>query len=120
MATYYRHDCGHTSLCEPWKTGPDLPLSGLCSVCLQARIGEVITFARHGTPPVSSASRNHRDQTAEEGVSVYEVVNGEIQYCGWYFAIANRPLYRGTGRIVGWGSDGEPLVQILTIAPAQE
>lgn len=120
MATYYRHDCGHTSLYEPWKTGPDVPISGLCHACLEARIGEVIEFARHGKPPGSGTSRNYRDRTAEDGISVYEVIDGDIQYCGWYFEIANRPLYRGTGRIVGWGSDGEPLVQIITIKRAKE
>lgn len=119
MATYYRHTCGHTSTKDAWKHGPDVARDDLCHDCRQARVGEVIHFARHGKAPASGTSRNHRDQTGEAGVSVYEVVNGEIQYVGWWFGIAERPLYRGTGEIVGWGSDGEPLVRIITIRKAQ-
>jgi len=83
-----------------------------------ARLGEVIRFARHGAPPAGGCSRNHREQTGEAGVSVYEIVDGDTQYTGWWYGIAERPLYLGTGRIVGWGSDGEPLVEILTIKKA--
>jgi len=115
MSRYYRHSCGHTSLSEPWAHGPEVPCADPCHPCRMARIGEVIPFIRHGAPPASGLSTNHRDGTPEEGVSVYEWKGGEAQYVGWHFAIAKRPRYRGTGRIVGWGSDGEPLVQILTI-----
>lgn len=120
MARYYRHTCGHTSLYGAWEHGAEVPCSDPCHECRMARVGEVIAFARHGKPPVSGASRNHRDGTGEVGVSVYEIVDGEINYCGWYFDIADRPLYRGTGHIVGWGSDGEPLVNILTIKKSKK
>lgn len=113
MARYYRHRCSHTSLYKPWKSGPDVPCGDLCSACKEARIGEIIEFARHGKAPASGISHNARDRTAEAGVSVYEIVKGEIQYCGWWFSIAERPLYRGKGEVVGWGSDGEPLVSII-------
>lgn len=114
MAHYYRHPCGHTSLYSLAGQG-ERPCSDPCHACRMARVGETICFARHGVPPVSGTSRNHREHTAEAGVSVYEIVDGAIQYTGWWFEIAKRPLYRGKGTIVGWGSDGEPLVQIHTI-----
>jgi hypothetical protein len=118
MATYYRHCCGHTSLYHPWRTEADVPQADPCQACREARIGETIRFARHGAPPVSQRSRNHRDGTDEEGVSVYEIVGQDIHYTGWYFGIAERPLYLGEGEIVGWGSDGEPLVRMHTIHKA--
>jgi hypothetical protein len=118
MAQFYRHTCGHTSLRGLSGQG-EKAIDGLCPACLEARIGQVIPFARHGAPP-QGASRNHRDGSAEAGVSVYEIVDGEIQYCGWSFEIEKRPLYTGTGEIVGWGSDGEPLVKILTIKKAKK
>lgn len=117
MARFYRHDCGHTSFYGHSGQG-DVRTSGLCPACLEARIGETIHFARHGAAPASGASRNHREGSGEAGVSVYEIVGNAIQYCGWFFEIAARPLYLGEGTIIGWGSDGEPLVQILTIKKA--
>jgi hypothetical protein len=63
-------------------------------------------------------SHNYREGTQESGVSVYEIVDGDIQYCGWYFDIAERPLYYGKGTIIGWGSDGEPLVTVSSIKKA--
>lgn len=114
MSIYYIRDCGHSTLKDPWKNGPDIRLDGLCMECRAARIGQEIRFVRHGTPPVG-ASRNHRDGTHEEGVSVYEIVNGKPNYIGWYFEISKRPAYSGRGVIVGWGSDGEPLVEVISI-----
>src|SRR5215510_3254395 len=112
MARYYRHICRHTSLYHPWQQGEEVPHPDPCGTCRTARIGELIQFARHGEPPASGSSRNHREGTGEEGVSVYEVVAGQMQYTGWWYGIAERSLYYGTGVIVGWGSDGEPLVRI--------
>lgn len=110
----YHFSCGHHGSDGTWSKGTK-QLDALCAACRDARIGDVIPFVRHGQVPSGGASRNHRDGTAEAGVSVYEVVAGETKYCGWHFDIAERPVYRGTGRIVGWGSDGEPLVQILIL-----
>lgn len=120
MATYWIRDCGHESLRDAWGRGGNERLSGLCRECKAARIGEVIQFVRHGQPPASGASTNHRDRTAEEGVSVYEIVNGAPQYVGWHFGISKRSAYTGKGRIVGWGSDGEPLVEVLSIRRAKK
>ena|SRR5436190_22806324 len=118
MSDWYVYTCGHKGLAG-LSGHREIPCEALCAACRDARIGEVIAFARHGNPPGSGTSRNHREQTGEVGVSVYEVKGGEIQYCGWYFEIAARPLFLGTGRIVGWGSDGEPLVKILRITKAK-
>jgi hypothetical protein len=117
MSSWYIRDCGHETLRDPWGTDEPEPLSGLCWECCKARIGEMIEFVRYGEPP-SSQSFNYRDGTYEEGVSVYELVEGKPHYVGWYFNITDRPEYKGTGKIVGWGSDGEPVVQIHTISPA--
>jgi hypothetical protein len=119
MATYYIHECGHSSLCDPWGKGPDRKTSGLCFECRKARVGQIIEFVRYGKPPASGVSWNHRDRTAEEGVSVYEVVNGQPQHVGWHFGITDRPAYAGKGEIVGWGSDGEPLVKVQSIRRAK-
>lgn len=113
MATYYRHSCGHTSTRDPWGRGADLDVRSLCGACQAARVGEEIAFVRYGKPPVSGCSTNHRERTAEAGVSVYELVEGEPRHVGFHFGITDRPAYHGRGIIVGWGSDGEPLVRII-------
>jgi hypothetical protein len=115
MAIYNLHECGHYSTNDPWGKGDDVKVYSLCLDCKKARIGEVIEFARFGKPPASGVSTNHREGTSEEGVSVYEVVNSEPKLVGWHFGITERQQFRGTGIIVGWGSDGEPLVKILKI-----
>jgi hypothetical protein len=74
-------------------------------------IGDVIEFVRHGRPV--EKSRNHRDGTVEDGMSVYMLDGDEVVYVGFWFGIAAKPAYRGRGRIVGWGSDGEPLVEVI-------
>lgn len=75
-------------------------------------IGDEIEFVRYGRPPAGGASRNHRDGFREDGVSVYLLSGGEVVLVGWYFDIVKRPAYRGRGVVVGWGSDGEPLVRV--------
>jgi len=112
--TINRFTCGHESSEPGW--GNDIhQYPFVCSECRNARIGEKIEFVRHGTPPSSGYSVNHRDGTTEDGVSVYEVKNGTIDYVGWYFDISDRPMFRGFGIIVGFGSDHEPVVKILSI-----
>lgn len=74
-------------------------------------VGDVIDFVRYGTPVENS--RNYRDATTEEGMSVYLLSGGVVQFVGFWFDIASRPAYQGRGEIVGWGSDGEPLVRVV-------
>lgn len=113
MASYYIRDCGHKTQRDMWGKQEDEKLAGLCQNCKSARIGETIDFLRFGVAP--SISTNHRDGTAEDGISVYEIKNGTAELVGWHFDFLSRPAFRGTGQIVGWGSDGEPLVRIIKI-----
>jgi hypothetical protein len=110
MATTWLMSCGHSDRDET--SGPDREetLRRPCYACRQKRIGQAIRFLRFGDVPESGESFNHRDRTAEEGVSVYEIAEGRAEMTGFYFGFLDRPAYRGTGVIVGWGSDGEPLV----------
>lgn len=117
-ASYYRYSCGHVLTKDPWRGGLDVEEADVCHQCRLSRVGETVRFARFGEPPVSGRSRNYRDSLTEAGVSVYEIVNGAIQYKGWYFDFLTRPLYTGTGTITGFGSDGEPVVKILTCRKA--
>ncbi len=120
MATYYIYECGHHGLKDAWGKGDDQAVGGLCVNCRAARVGQQIEFVRYGKLPASGSSRNHREQVAEDGVSVYEVVNGQPQLVGWHFGITDRPAYSGHGEIVGWGSDGEPLVRVQSLRRAKE
>ena len=98
-----------------WGKQADAPLRGLCLDCRASRVGEIINFTRFGKPP-RHASINHRDRTAEAGISVYENdPDGQPIFEGWHFEISKRQEYQGCGKIIGWGSDGEPLVQIIRI-----
>jgi hypothetical protein len=110
--------CGHGGTDGTWSASvTDYPFP--CRECLDRRIGEKINFVRYGTPPRSGHSYNYRDQHSEGGVSVYEMKDGEIDYTGWYFGMIDRPMYKGIGIIVGWGSDREPLVRIMEIKKAK-
>ena len=115
MSSWYLRDCGHLTLRAPWGDEPETRLDGICVECRAARIGSEIDFIRHGELPEAGHSRNHRDDTAEEGVSVYEIVNGQPKYVGWHFEISQRPAIYGRGTIIGWGSDGEPLVRVTKL-----
>ncbi len=118
MASYFKLSCGHRTLRDMWEGGQadiEESLPGLCRECRAAMVGQEIDFVRHGKPPASGHSTNHRDGTPEEGVSVYWIQNGVPQYVGFHFGISSRPSYVGRGVVVGWGSDGEPLVRIVTI-----
>ena len=86
-----------------------------CFECRSARTGQVIEFVRFGKPPVSGFSTNGQTGELEAGVSVYELIENKPVFVGFYCGIYNRPAFTGTGRIVGWGSDGEPVVEILKI-----
>ena len=75
------------------------------------QIGYVIEFVRHGRSVATS--RNHREGTSEDGMSVYLLDGEEVIYVGWWFDISSRPAYRGRGMIEGFGSDCEPVVQVI-------
>jgi len=81
---------------------------------------KIIKFFRFGKPPVSGISHNFRDDSSEEGVSVYENRNGEPDFKGWYFGFLDRPCFEGEGKVVGSGSDGEPLVEIISIRKSRK
>lgn len=83
-------------------------------------IGDEIEFVRHGKAPASGTSTNHRDGTHEKGLSVYMLIDGQPHYVGYWFVIAQKPAYRGRGVVVGWGSDCEPLVEVISMKRAKE
>lgn len=124
MGTTYTYEgCGHQvrdPLACVWEERSVTRL-GTCDTCdrerRQSRIGHKIRFLRFGSVPESGRSTNHRDRTDEEGVSVYEIVKGKVEFVGWHFDFHGRRAFRGTGTIVGWGSDGEPTVRVETIRP---
>lgn len=64
------------------------------------------TFYRFGEPPTTNRSHNFADQKGELGVSVYATPDGS----GGAAFFADRDIYYGKGRQIGWGSDGEPLI----------
>jgi hypothetical protein len=69
-------------------------------------IGETRIFFRAGTLPKSGKSFNYRDQTNEIGVSVYATPSPDS-----LAGMTGRDWYRGMGTIIGFGSDGEPLIK---------
>ena len=117
MSETLRYECGCEDVGRPFGSGVrNIP--GLCLRCREARIDEEIDFVRFGDIPERSV--NHRDGTVEDGISVYEIVDGEPHLVGWHFGISNREKHFGRGVIVGWGSDGEPLVRIIEIKKPAE
>jgi hypothetical protein len=74
-------------------------------------VGDVVKFVRHGNPV--EFSTNHQDGTLEVGMSCYLLIDSEVKYVGFWFDIASRPAFVGSGEVVGWGSDGEPLVKVV-------
>ena len=78
-------------------------------IVLDAGVGETGTFWRSGAPPESGKSYNSREQHEEAGVSVYARPEASS-----FAGLADRPWYRITGKVVGLGSDGEPVVEVLS------
>jgi len=79
-------------------------------------------YIRFGDMPQNGLSKNHRDNTFEAGVSVYNaeyatdhtyrlLLSNDGMY-GEAAHIANRPAYRVWGEEVGIGSDGEPVLRV--------
>ena len=100
-----------------WNHSADLEVCNLhvgdeCQDC-RPQIGQVVEFVRFGDPV--EHSRNSRDNYDEPGMSCYLVIDGRLSLVGWHFGFTDRPAYRGTGELVGWGSDCEPLVVVRTI-----
>ena len=119
MASYYKfQDCGHLGGFAGW-SGDHQLIPGLCAECRAKRIGESIDFIRFGLPPASGKSTNHASGQAESGISVLEIRGGRADFTGSISAlnmIESRPAFLGKGEIVGWGSDGEPLVKIVSLS----
>lgn len=77
-------------------------------------------FVRFGTIPKSGRSKNHCDGLLEDGVSVYralrvgqdvKIMPGTNQeLCGMIALKNERQCYIVTGKEVGTGSDGEPIL----------
>lgn len=80
-------------------------------------------YVRFGAAPKNGKSHNYRDDTEEDGVSVFRAVlssdkatvhiNLNTQYAlGTYLTVYDRQLYRVYGTMIGIGSDGEPLLRV--------
>ena len=80
-------------------------------------------YVRFGAAPKNGKSHNYRDDTEEDGVSVFRAVlsadkatvhiNLNTQYAlGTYLTVYDRQLYRVYGTKIGIGSDGEPLLKL--------
>ena len=70
------------------------------------KIGDIGTFYRSGEIPKSGKSYNFRDKYYEKGISVYQ------QPLATSFAgLQNREWYMGKGKIIDFGSDGEPVIK---------
>lgn len=73
----------------------------------QCEVGETRMFFRCGPAPASGVSRNFREGTAEAGVSCYW-----WPYATSLAGLAERDWYCGQGRLLGFGSDDEPIVEV--------
>jgi len=77
-------------------------------------------YIRFGKCPKNGISINHRDNTPENGVSVFEAefVGKEYRLLltdflqVTYVSISDRPAYRIYGDVVGIGADGEPVLKV--------
>ena len=89
------------------------------------------TFIRFGDIPDSFKSKNHLTEKLEAGVSVYDAVDidGEIKIlfpdltysaCVSLSGVLDRPMYEVIGNVIGYGSDGEPLLSNITKRKAQD
>lgn len=81
-------------------------------------------YIRFGAPPKSGFSINHATGEREPGVSVYRaklydtgavIVDTPHYSQGTFLALQNLPMYQVWGKIVGYGSDGEPCLKINKI-----
>jgi hypothetical protein len=114
MSSWYLRECGHRTLRSTWGDDPDEPMIGLCVECRGKLVGSRIRFIRYGDPV--EYSTNHREHEVELGMSVYRLGDdGVVELRGFPWEITSRPSHRGTGEMVGWGSDGEPLIRLSSV-----
>jgi hypothetical protein len=80
-------------------------------------------FIRFGDCPFGGRSKNYRDNTLEDGVSVFEaeftgndyrLLSNDYLFATFY-TVCDRPAYRAYGDVVGTGSDGEPVLKIKRV-----
>ena len=77
-------------------------------------------YIRFGKCPKNGISINHRDNTPEDGVSVFEAEFVDKEYRllltdflqVTYVSVVDRPAYRIYGNVVGVGADGEPVIKV--------
>ena len=106
----------------PGKDGDVLDAAGKSLVDLEIKVGyqdckKPTHFLRYGIPPKNGRSFNFRDQIQEKGISCFVGVfeKGKWELVGegrspWF---SSRPLFVSPydpSKVVGIGSDGEPLV----------
>lgn len=83
-------------------------------------------FLRFGKIPNTNKSQNYHTKKLENGISVYEYVYHENKYkiifphltyssCVSLSGCIDRPCYLVEGQLVGFGSDGEPLITDVQI-----
>ena len=87
-----------------------------------------LLYVRFGELPELERSRNHHTGELEKGVSVYraiqytddtvEIIIPIVSYsaCVSLSAFPEKKAYEVEGKLVGEGSDGEPLLIFVTIA----
>ena len=85
----------------------------------QARTSGTHCYVRFGGLPADGISRNHRDGTAERGVSAYDAYEfqgriyvdmADVDGISAAFIVERKARYIISGREVGRGSDGEPVL----------
>jgi N12 class adenine-specific DNA methylase/broad specificity phosphatase PhoE len=88
----------------------------------QPKDGDV-KYVRFGAPPESGKSRNFRENTDESGVSTHKLVFHDGKWLlsdegiGFTTLFDDRPQFEVTGKVVGKGADGEPLIKAEKSAP---
>jgi len=70
------------------------------------KIGDSGTFYRSGDLPPGNRSRNGQTGQLEAGVSVYDSPTASS-----FAGFADRPWFAGEGKVVAFGSDGEPIIE---------
>jgi hypothetical protein len=73
------------------------------------KIGETVRFIRFGKPVEKST--NFVTGEAEKGMSVYSIGENGASNQTIRSEFSDRGAYIGTGKVIGFGSDGEPLVE---------
>lgn len=75
-------------------------------------------FLRFGAPPASGHSQNFAENTLEAGISCYRLKKNTITPTARELSTLadiiseNRPLYLIEGEEIGFGADGEPVIEV--------